>query len=317
MIIERIKKLLSAIFNKTNIVVLIVVTTSVASIICGFAYLQYTTNENNKKAVLERLEEDQREKAKEIANQQAKPADNTDISNLQFTDISSSDYKKPTCDRLDGRSGIIIQDNSCRYKIRAHGQLKMAVIFIYENSDGSTGDLSNQDASNTNSLEYINTYIKREATRYGVDDPPNINIKYFGPFKTSASVSSLYYREDGYKILEIFNQTSASNNVPEDQYDMVHFVLLDNQYGGVAFPFMHRAVSYNDTIIGTFIHETLHLLGASDKYYDNDCNTIGTNDPFGRYNDTLPGNDIMCSVSWPLDVTKINDITAREIGWSN
>jgi hypothetical protein len=107
---------------------------------------------------------------------------------------------------------------------------------------------------------------------------------------------------------------------------MVHYVLLDNVPGGVAAPGLHRAFTFGgsslyasypvEETVGTFIHETLHLLGASDKYNNNECDTVGTNDPFKRSGGTLQGSDIMCNHISPSSA-KINDITAREIGWQN
>lgn len=307
-----------AIILKNKWMFLLVAVTAIALV--SFAYglnVQQRNNTNNqKKVALEQLKKDQQAKAKELAKQQTVSKEDSDISKIQFTDISTSEYKKSTCSRLENRPGIIINSNGCNYTIRAHSTLTMAVVFIYENSNIAYETLSNPDANNKESLAYINTYLGSEAKRYNVSDPPNIIMDYFGPFKVSEPMLSIYYRDNGKKILDVFNKTSANNKTPEDQYDIVHYVLLDPQYGGMAFTYIHRAFSYNSFAVSVFIHENLHLLGASDKYNNNDCATIGTNDPFARYNNELPGSDIMCSV-WSLDVSRINDITAREIGWTN
>jgi hypothetical protein len=233
-----------------------------------------------------------------------------------FTDATVDSKYASACARLQNRPGIVLT-SGCNYNIRAHGKIDMAVVFIYDN-DYYKDDLNilKGASNNPDSLQYINTYLKNQAARYKVSDPAQINMTFYGAYKSTEPAANLYYMDNRSKLLDIFQATSAANNVPEQNYDMVQYVLLNRVYGGVAFPGAHRAFTENSYTVPTFIHETLHLFGASDKYNNNDCNTVGTSDPFGRYNGSLPGVDIMCS-NFSLGSSIINDITAREIGWQN
>lgn len=306
--------------NRKTIVIPIIVGLVLIGLAASVSIKQINDAKARKQAVLEQLAKDQQTKAEELASKSVISEEgHPDVSDLQFKDISEGTYKKPSCGRLENRPGIMITNTSCGYRIRAFGKLTMAVVFVYASSNSSHAQLVSLDANDKNSLRYINTYLKAEAARYKAKDPPQIEMSFYGPYKVDEPVLSVYYRDNGSKLLDIYNKVSTNNKVPEDQYDMVHYVLLDHTYGGVAFPNLHRAFTYyasGNVTTATFIHETLHLFGASDKYNNNDCSTIGTNDPFGRYNGTLPGSDIMCS-NFNADVSRINDITAREIGWAN
>ncbi len=291
----------------------------------GLSVRQATESTAAKQAVLAKLSKDQQAVSQALAAQSALPQSaRSDISTLTFRDISDSGYAKRPCSRLEGRAGVVITSVSCEYRLRAHGALSMAVVFVYESGhQPNTFSLASADAADHASLRYTNTYLKNQAARYKVADPPQIALATFGPFELTRPVAESEYRTNGYAILDVFNETSKANKIPEDQYDMVHFVLLGSTYGGVAFPGLHRAFTFDTSSYGqsqltisTFVHETLHLFGASDKYNNNDCNTIGTNDPFNRYGGSLPGKDIMCD-NFNLDSSGINDITAREIGWAN
>lgn len=297
----------------------VVLGTSVLIIAGGGAISYYSSAKNKKTA------EDLISSAQAITQQNTSSEtgqDHQDNSNAQFSDISDTKFNKPSCGRLENRTAIIIT-SGCDYKLIAHGTVDMAVVYLYSSTytfyQKYYSALTNPDTNNQTSLSFINTYIGNQAKRYGVKDPVKITLKNFGPFKTDDSAVNMYYRSNGDKLFKMFSQTSSDNNVPEEDYDLVHYVLLDPVYGGMAFPWMHRAFTendYGDIAVPTFIHETLHLFGASDKYNNNDCATKGTGDPFGRYNGTQPGVDIMCS-NFSVNYSNINDITAREIGWAN
>lgn len=265
---------------------------------------------------LHQLEIAQKAKADELKNKKSKQSETADTINLEFKDISEGAFQKQTCHGFEKMSGVIFY-GGCQYRLRALGKLNMAVVLLYEN-DANTAELLSKDTNNRNSLGYTNTYLKNQARRYKVKDLPQIDMQFFGPYKITRSVIGKYYRTEGYDIMRTFSETSNANKVPEADYTMTHYVLLDNAYGGIATPDVHRAFTYHSpyAAVPTFIHETLHLLGASDKYNNSDCSRIGTNDPFGRYNGSLPGFDIMCS-NFSTESSMINDITAREIGWAN
>lgn len=284
----------------------------------GVSVRQASTAAKRNRLTLEQLAKEQHSRAEQLAAQHPlTPQLQDDTSNLQFKDISDA-YKRPTCTRLENRPGIVITSSTCHYNLRAFGRLTMAIVLVYEGGPPEHSQLVSGDKNNPYAMAYINTYLQAQAKRYKVTQPPYIDLKFYGPYSAAAPVLGMYYRERAAEILNVFNETSKRNAVPEEAYDMIHFVLLDSTYGGAAFPWLHRAFTYNSSgaVVPTFVHETLHLLGASDKYNNNDCSTIGTNDPFGRYNGTLPGQDIMCS-NFSLSASAINDITAREIGWGN
>jgi hypothetical protein len=280
------------------------------------AWRDAANRSQQKEVALQQLVRDQKKRAEGSANNPA-ANEHADTSNLQFKDVSGRDFARPSCKRLENRKAIVIT-NGCNYELRAFGEVNMAVVFVYEapGYEAVYNRLKNNDPNDQNSLYYFNSYIKSQAARYGVSDPAQLNMTFYGPYQVVRPANNLYYRDNRESLLDIFQDTSESNKVPEGDYDLVHYVFLDQTYGGVAFPTMHRAFTENDFVVQTFVHETLHLFNASDKYNNNDCSTIGTNDPFGRYNGTLPGTDVMCG-QYDLNISKINDITAREIGWAN
>lgn len=231
-------------------------------------------------------------------------------------------FSQPECSKLQNRKAVIIQDQSCTYKLRAQGQTNMAVVFMWEGPDqrasGEIGKMKNGNDTDKSSLFYANNYLKKEGSRYGISDV-NINFSFFGPFTAAQSLKSLYYRDNIAKFIDVFKATSEGNNVPEKDFDIVHYIYLDqfNPQGGGAMADSHRAFTLGNDI-GTFIHETLHLFGATDKYANNDCITIGKADPFAKTLETVTMYDIMCSeYTDSAEVSTINRITAREIGWPN
>jgi len=276
----------------------------------GFNMYDSHSREIKQQDQLAQLAKQQKQKAKQQTKLDQVVKQHDDV----FTDVSPRATNVTSCPRLQGRPGVIIT-SGCRYRLQAHGKLTMAVVFLHE------GDYSDSDTMNwlkqDNELKYINTYLKEQAKRYKVADPPQIDMTFYGSYKLTDPVSNFNYRQQGGAILNIFDKTAQANKVPEDQYDMVHYVLLTGSYGGVASPQDHSAFTYSGYLaLPTFVHETLHLFGASDKYNNNDCNTVGTADPFGRYEGSAPGVDIMCN-NFSLGSSIINDITAREIGWQN
>lgn len=301
-----------------------VIVTSIAAtliIVTGGALLSRdNANQRNqdRELALTQLRTSQTKVAEKAKSTQKFADQHKDVSTIEFKDVSDKDFQRPTCSRLENRPAIVISNSSCAYSLRATGKATMAVVFVYEAAYSTTSydSLTNKDPNNTNSLAHVNKYFQAQAKRYKVAEPPTVEMKFFGPYAVSESVVNIYYRNNGQKLLDVYKKTSEDNKVPEQDYDMVHYVLLNDRYGGIAFPGLHRAFTYNTLVVPTFVHETLHLYGASDKYNNNDCNTVGVNDPFGRYNGTLPGTDIMCS-NFSLDYSMINDITAREIGWAN
>lgn len=252
-------------------------------------------------------------KARELADAKT----NHLIQTLNVTDKSSL----PTCDSLHNRPGVIITSGSCDYRLRAKGQIDMAVVFLWDQpSDASTNELNAMKgpASSEQSLQYTNTYLHAQEAVYG---KPSLDVKlsYYGPFETRQPIpGSNTSLSDTQAIAELFASTSKANNVPESKYDITHYVYLPTySFRSFALPSSHRA--YTNPSYGrstaTFIHETLHMFGASDKYNNNDCNTRGKSNPFGAQADAK--FDIMCSDFGIFDNINVNIITAREIGWTN
>jgi len=226
----------------------------------------------------------------------------------------------PDCSKLTNRINIIITNSSCRYRVRALGTTTMAVIFVSEEINNFWSNeakkLKKSDRS-SNTLTYTNTYLSKESERYNKSGI-KINFTFFGPYKINESLEGIYYRDNMGKFLEVLSETSKNNKVPEQDYDLVHYIYLSNSYGGGAFRNSHRAFTNTDSSRspGVFIHETLHLFGATDKYNNDDCNTIGRVNPFDKTQKPQNLFDIMCRTN-PLNNAIINKITAREIGWPN
>lgn len=227
----------------------------------------------------------------------------------------------PTCDALRNRPGVIITSGSCDYRLRAKGQINMAVVFLWDQpSSASTNELNAMKGptSSEQSLQFTNTYLHAQEAVYA---KPSLDVKlsYYGPYETHQPIpgdnSSLGETQ---AIAELFASTSKANNVPESEYDITHYVYLPTyRFRSFALPASHRA--YTNPSYGrstaTFVHETLHMFGASDKYNNNDCNTRGKSNPFSTQADSK--FDIMCSDFGIFDNINVNIITAREIGWTN
>lgn len=204
--------------------------------------------------------------------------------------------------------------------MRALGTTTMAVVFVSEeinNFWSSEANKLKKSNGSPNTLPYTNTYLNKESERYNKSGI-KIKFSFFGPYKINESLEGIYYRDNMRKFLETLSETSKNNKVPEHDYDLVHYIYLSNSYGGGAFRSSHRAFTNTDSSRspGVFIHETLHLFSATDKYNNNDCNTVGRANPFDKTQKPQNLFDIMCRTS-PLDSAIINKITAREIGWPN
>ena len=293
---------------------------AIALVIAGVGIgLNLRDAQNRKEAerkALAALTKQQEAKSKQVAKT---PTHFEGEGDTLFTDVSDSTFKAPSCGRLQNRAAVVILNATCNYKLRAVGKTTMAVVFIDTGYGVPTSTLSRNDPNDQNALSYANTYLKNQAKRYGVTDPPQIDMTFYGPYAATEQTVHLDYSGDSQQLMNVFQQTSQKNKVPEEKYDMVHYFILTSSYGGVAMPQEHRAFTYFNHGVYTlpvFVHETLHLFGATDKYRNNDCASKGQNDPFGRYNGSLPGEDIMCS-NFNLNVSQVNDITAREIGWQN
>ena len=183
-----------------------------------------TIHDNNhrsqqEKARLAQLAVQQKQKS----NQQKKLDQTVQQHSDIFTDISDSASTTTNCERLKNRPGVVI-GSGCSYSLRAHGKLTMAVVFIYESNTNYAGTMAalKGGADDPASLLYTNTYLVNQAKRYSVKDPPQIAMTFYGAYKATGSVDNLPYRENGLGILTVFKNTSKANNVPEDQYDMVH-----------------------------------------------------------------------------------------------
>lgn len=297
--------------NRYKVVIFLVVMAVVVAAVFQAAVLIQRSQQ--KQQALREYSKKAEESAQAEQTKTLREARNHQIAHEQFKDVTDEEFQKPSCERLENRKAITITNDACDYKVRAVGASTMAVVLLYE-KHSDTGKFIKKNPDQIRSIYYLNTYLEQQAKRYDIDDV-KVKMSVFGPYQLTESTDGLYYRDKGSEILKIYEETSTKNNVPEQKYDMVHYVELDHHRGGVAFRSSHRAFTQGKNV-PVFIHETLHLFGASDKYHNNDCATIGTKDPFDRYDKTKPGRDIMCS-SYSLRHSNINDITAREIGWPN
>lgn len=231
---------------------------------------------------------------------------------------------KSNCARLKNRETIVLYSQySCTYKMRATGTAKMAVVFVSDNAAVDYGgDIARYTANQTSkdSLNYINEFFKREAAR---KNNPNLTIEqtFYGPFQQVSAINGNNANlADTQEIIDALQNTSLQNKVPESDYDLVHYVYLrKDTFRSFALPDQHRAftTASNYRTTGTFIHETLHLFGASDKYNNGDCQTRGRGDPFNPNSPEKNLTDIMCQDYGDIATLNINTITAREIGWPN
>ncbi|PSO43397.1 hypothetical protein BRC19_00845 [Candidatus Saccharibacteria bacterium QS_5_54_17] len=287
----------------------------VTLVLIGLAGLQthnLLTKSSRKQRVLQQYEQRREELRRQQRQAATERARQHREAHEQFQNVSSQNFQKPSCEQLENRKAIIIQNSACDYRVRAVGTSKMAVVLFYHNSP-ETGQFTQKNPDNVKSMHYLNTYLSEQAERYGIDDV-RVELTTYGPYELSQS-TRLDKNSHG-EVFEVYKETSKGNNVPEDKYDMVHYVELDTgDRKGVASPSSHRAFTKSKSV-GVFVHETLHLFGAEDKYHNDDCTTIGTNDPFQRRDDPERGLDIMCN-SYHIQYSVINDITAREIGWPN
>jgi hypothetical protein len=316
------KKILSA--TREHKIILSLVLVFLILIPAGL--IQFNNFRANREKKLEIFHQQQKEKKadlertyEEILDEQEKQRAKEEREAQKIAEEVDKNFKPnlPNCSKLENRVNIVILDNNCNYKLVALGETTMAAVFVSEelSSDWSnTAKGLQAKKENKTSLKYINTYLSREAHRHG---KTNVSIKFdfFGPYKITESLDTLYYRDNMGKFLDVLSETSEKNKVPEQNYDLVHYIYLSNAFGGGAFPGSHRAFTNSSGLsIGVFIHETLHLFGASDKYNDNDCYSIGRANPFDKSQKPQKLSDIMCS-GHEDDI--INEITAREIGWPN
>lgn len=318
----RIRKILFPFIKHKLILTIFLILTA---ILVAF-FFQYSNLQKNRNLVLENFYKLQIEKKQNleqtyqsIVNQEYQDqAKNNLLEQKQVEEIDKSlKPNLPTCDKLQNRNNIIIYDANCTYSIKATGAVNLAVVLVADdptNLGGAVTTLENPDG-NENSFTYLNSFIKKEAARYNVK-AVDIKLTFFGPYKITKSVRGLNYLTQGSDIYNELSKTSELNKVPEKDYDLVHYVYSENGYGGMAFPGSHRAFTEGYSQVGVFLHETIHLFGATDKYNNNDCNTIGRANPFDKTSTPQDLFDIMCRL-YPLKSAIINTITAREIGWTN
>lgn len=268
----------------------------------------FLKQQEDKKRNLDTTYQDQ---LKEIADQQAKEH----LETQKLAEKIDKDFNPtlPSCSKLENRVNIIILNNGCDYNVKALGTTTMAVVFVADSIDSFViSDLKafSKNKGDNTSLYYINTFLTKEAARYGITGG-QIALSFYGPFEFVGSVNT-FAVDDPYDWLTIAEKTSQYYKVPEQNFDLVYYMgLKGGPGGGWAFPDSHRALSTPN--IGVFIHETLHLFGASDKYFDGDCNSIGRANPFDKSEKPQNLTDIMCSGN---QNGIINEITAREIGWT-
>ncbi len=276
--------------------------------------------ENEKAKKLESIVTENKKLSEEAAKKEQ--AEHQKIQKLIDSGSLTTAQVRNNCARLKNREAIVML-GSCSYKIKAVGTAKMAVVFVSDKSGVDYGnDIAQYTAgqSSKESFAYINEFLKREAARRN-NPTLTIEFNFFGPFQQVSDITGDNADlSNTQEIIDALQNTSLQNKVPESDYDMVHYIYVPkNKFRSFALPSSHRAFTnaQYDGTTGVFTHETLHLLGASDKYNNGDCQTRGRGNPFdpnGAERDLL---DIMCWSYGSMDYLNINIITGREIGWQN
>ena len=297
------------------------------------AFNEYREKQEADQQKVAQFEKEQQKKRDDLARtfaearkaEEAQHAKEAAERDKQIAEIEKSfTFSTPSCDKLQNRPNIKILSDDCAYQMRAtKGKVSIAVVFVTDdpNNAESLRKIGVGKGATQDGFGYINEYLTREAKRHKTAGP-TFTLDYFGPYKSTESLRDVYYRDNGHKWIEVLKATSEKNNVPEKNYDLVNYIYLDNpRGGGMAFPSDHRSFVgfsfYSGS--GTFIHETLHLFGASDKYLQEDnvdkgCTNVGRGDASGQVNVTGELYDIMCVDAAPWERI-INSVTAKEIGW--
>lgn len=305
----------------TSVLVCLLVSILSASILFTFQ------NNTSRQQQLDAFYAQQKIKKDELANQpQSAKTVFIDESISTLKEIGSDiTFEFPNCDRLKNRANIIINSIDCsNYSVKAFDKTNMAVVFLW---DGDSEEykriidpLKDLGSNSENSLEYINTYVNKEMLKYDKKDF-KLKFSFYGPYTVSQPFSRPVNGNPDYaEYLKTSKDTSKANNVPEKNFDLVHYMYVSRTGwgGGVAFPESHRAITNINGVLDVplIVHETLHLFGASDKYRGDDSKIIGSDDPFHRTKDSKQSAviDIMAG---PHYNSIINPITAREIGWIN
>lgn len=321
------------------VLTLVFVLATVGSVL--FAFFNYQNLQKDREGHLESFLAEQAKKRAELqriyqqlTKEQAEELSKAHAQEQRLVEEVDKNFKPnlPDCSKLKGRISILILDAQCSYRVRAVGTSTMAVVLFEDPSNPYlTGvnlqgefDLLKDPQAGNRSLQFLNPFLKKEAERYDIQDV-NVELTFFGPYKLPSNLSVVGY----YELLDTFKNEAIGFGVPEQDFDLVHYVLLAEFGGwGVAFPNSHRAITVTGTAlhavgdldqpsgpdVGVFIHETLHLFGAGDKYLYGDCFTIGRADPFDQTGQIQELFDVMCNASVN---GIINRVTAREIGWPN
>ncbi|MCX7880993.1 MAG: hypothetical protein N2482_00555 [Patescibacteria group bacterium] len=213
------------------------------------------------------------------------------------------------------------------------------------------------------SVNYIKDYYQKEAKKYSITDF-YLTINHFGPFDIDnlpylGDIFNPWYKDpfSELKIKDAFKEIIKNNNLSSDLkntfyffiyfdpsvekqekivdysfYDYKKFRSFADKYAKKAYINVYDfSPLFAKELVTIIIHESLHLFGASDKYYEIEkdeklCSEKGR----GIVNNViyLPQKtaDVMCLyVEYEEgkfkkgDLEKeelvINEITAREIGW--
>lgn len=216
---------------------------------------------------------------------------------------------------------------------------------------------------------FIEKYYQKEADKYGVSMSDfRIKINHFGPFEIgdlpyAGDIFNPWYKDpfSTIKIKDAFDRILHENKINVDKNNdknFYFFIYFDpemekeekiNEYSFYDYKKFRSFADYNNKkayinvydfsplstkkLVTIIIHESLHLFGANDKYYENPQNDrLCSEKGRGFINKLMyfpqKTGDIMCFyVEYeegkfrPGDLEKeelvINEETAREIGWIN
>lgn len=217
------------------------------------------------------------------------------------------------------------------------------------------------------SSSYIEEYYQKEAQKYGVSDF-KIKINHYGPFTLdhlpyAGDIFNPWYKDpfSTVKIKDTFNKVLSENKINtlgEKEKNFYFFIYFDpeiekeekvDEYSFYDYKKFRSFADYNNKkayinvydfsslfakkLVTILLHESLHLFGANDKYYENPQNDrLCSEKGRGFINKLMyfpqKTGDIMCLyVEYeegkfrPGDLEKeelvINEETAKEIGWLN
>lgn len=205
------------------------------------------------------------------------------------------------------------------------------------------------------SLKHAKTFLEKNASNYGISDfklnikiDPNIYslpevyklgnfkdvwgkdkfgiVKFEDTFDDLVATQNLDIPKNEQAIFMYLDNFSAEGDVNEFNKTFRSYARPDRGLAYVNIDELEPLYSYFYTEV--FIHELLHLYGASDKYVENErkCTENGYGEPERKDEPPQSNSDIMCGYTMDNEGNIgygnliqnnliVNSVTAEEIGW--